>query len=331
MAVRVVVGERRVVDHGDALLAGGDEEERRALGRDGDDDQHGRHVAARDEPLLAADPPAAAGQRLGRRGDRRRVGPGVGLGHRVGVLALAAEDRPQPAVDLRLRAGRPHVVGVRDVPREGVGGAAELLLDERPGEMRPALPAVLRPVQAAGQAGGERRLPDRRHLVRGQPPAGELGGRLARDQLGVDEPPRAPLGGRGHCVRAEAPADARSPPPRLRARRAAPARARRGWRPRRARAPASRRAPRARRPARPTRAARRATRSGGHRTTSRAARARSASSSASGGGDAPLRSTARASGRSRSGSGVSDSQLSSPHGIDSDHIMRLITKSGLNA
>ena len=70
----------------------------------------------------------------------------------------------------------------------------------------------------------------------------------------------------------------------------------------------------ARRAARAARAARRAP-----------ARGRRA---ASGGGRRPARSAARAGGRSRSGSGVSESQLSSRHAIDSDHIMRLITKSG---
>ena len=63
-------------------------------------------------------------------------------------------------------------------------------------------------------------------------------------------------------------------------------------------------------------------------STSRSAAARSARTSASGGGVTPLLNAARASGSSRSGSGVSDNQVSSRKGIDSDNIMRLITKSG---
>ena len=68
--------------------------------------------------------------------------------------------------------------------------AAELLLDQRPGEVRPALAAVLDGVQPAVEAGRDRRGADRRDLRRGQPPAGALGGLLARDQLLVDEAAR---------------------------------------------------------------------------------------------------------------------------------------------
>ena len=81
-------------------------------------------------PRIRQPPP---GERLGGRLDPRRVRAGERLGHRVGVLRLAAQHRPQPAVDLLLGPGRPDVVGVRHVPGERVGRAAELLLDQRPG------------------------------------------------------------------------------------------------------------------------------------------------------------------------------------------------------
>ena len=84
------------------------------------------------------------------------------LGHRVGVVQLAAQGRPQLAVDLLGRAVGEHVVGGRDVPRERVGRAAELLLDEEPLDVRPALAAVLARVQAAGEPARERLAPDQR-------------------------------------------------------------------------------------------------------------------------------------------------------------------------
>ena len=81
-----------------------DEEQRRplALGvRHHDVDR--RDVAVGDEPLLAVDHPAAVAPPRGRR-DAGRVRARVLLGHRVGVVELAAQRRAQPAVDL---LGRP--------------------------------------------------------------------------------------------------------------------------------------------------------------------------------------------------------------------------------
>jgi hypothetical protein len=182
---------RRILDDRDARPARLDQEQRRALRRDRDDDDHVGDVAARDEPLLAADAPAAAvRERLGHRRDRGRVGARVLLGHRVGVLRLAAQHRPQPAVDLRLAPGRPHVVRVRHVPRDPVRRAAELLLDQRPRLVRPPLAAVRDGVEPAGQAGGQRRRPQRGDVIGREPPAGQLGGDLAGDELLVDEAAR---------------------------------------------------------------------------------------------------------------------------------------------
>ena len=130
-------------------------------------------------------PPSVERLRHGR--DPRRVRAGVRLRDRVRVLALAAQDRPQPAVDLLAGPGRPHVVGVRDVPGERVRGPAELLLDQRPGRVRPALAAVLAGVEPPVEPRGEAGRADRRDLLRGQPPAGGLRGLLAGDELLVDE------------------------------------------------------------------------------------------------------------------------------------------------
>ena len=93
---------------------------------------------------------------LGGRGDRRRVGAGVALGHRVGVVELAAQGGAEVAVDVLVGGVGPDVVGVRDVPVDRVGGAAELLLDQRPLDRRPALAAVLGRVQPAVEPGRER-------------------------------------------------------------------------------------------------------------------------------------------------------------------------------
>ena len=111
------------------------------------------------------------------------------LGDRVGVVQLAAQRRPQPAVDLLGRAVGEHVVGGRDVPGERVGRAAELLLDEEPLHVRPALPAVLARVQPAGDLARQRLALDQRDVVGGEPP--ELRVDLARDQDLVDERARA--------------------------------------------------------------------------------------------------------------------------------------------
>ena len=126
-----------------------------ALDRVRHHDVHGGDVAVGDEPLLAVDHPASVAA-LGRRLDPRRVRAGVGLGDRVGVVELPAQRRLQVALDLLRRPAREHVVGARNVPRERVRRAAELLLDEEPLELRPALAAVLASVQAAAQPGLDR-------------------------------------------------------------------------------------------------------------------------------------------------------------------------------
>jgi hypothetical protein len=194
--VRVGVRERRVVDDLDAGRGAVDEEERRpplpVLDDVRHDDEHGGDVARGDEPLLAGDTEAAR-RALGRRRDPRRVRAGVLLGDRVGVLRLAAQRRAQVPVDLRgTRVGK-DVVGARDVPREAVRRAAELLLDGAPLDLAPALAAVLDGVQAAVEPRGDRRGADRLDLGGRQPAAGALGHLLARDQLVVDEAARATL------------------------------------------------------------------------------------------------------------------------------------------
>ena len=196
MAVRIGVGERRVVDDLDAGRPALDEEQRReALAvRDhvGDDDVDRRDVARRDEPLLAVDAEAAVRAHRGGR-DRRRVRARVLLGHRVGVLRLAAQAGLQPPLDLVRRAVREDVVRRRDVPREPVRRAPELLLDEAPLDVRPALPAVLDRVQAAVQARVDRGPADDVDLGRREHAAGALGHLLARHEDVLDEPPRALL------------------------------------------------------------------------------------------------------------------------------------------
>ena len=95
-------------------------------------------------------PPSIA--RRGRR-DARRVRAGVLLGHRVGVVQLAAQRGLQLALDLLGRAVREHVVGAS-------GTCQESAFVERPNcsstrnhsTWRPALAAVLARVQAAGRA-----------------------------------------------------------------------------------------------------------------------------------------------------------------------------------
>ena len=74
MPVRIGVGVGRVVDDLDPAAVRGHGEERRALRRDRDDDDHVGHVAARHEPLLAPDPPAAA-RRAARPTSRSPTGP----------------------------------------------------------------------------------------------------------------------------------------------------------------------------------------------------------------------------------------------------------------
>ncbi len=147
VAVRIGVRERRIVDELDAVGARLDEEQRRqalaAVDDVGDDDQHARDVARGHEPLLAGDQIAAAiGGHRDRR-DPRRIGAGVGLGHRVGVAALAPQRRRDVALELLGRRVGPDVVDVRHPPVQAVGAAAELLVDEEPLEHRPSLAAAL--------------------------------------------------------------------------------------------------------------------------------------------------------------------------------------------
>ena len=159
VAVRVAVGEARFVDDLDALGVGLDQEQGRqplvALEQVRHHDQDRGDVAGGDEPLLAVQH-VAAGARLGGRGDPRRVRAGVALGHRVGVAELAAQGGAEVALGLLGAGVGPDVVGVRDVPVDRVGAAAELLGDQRPLLQRPALAAVLGGVEPAGQARRER-------------------------------------------------------------------------------------------------------------------------------------------------------------------------------
>src|SRR6185295_13877992 len=113
-----------------------------------------------------------------------------------------------------------HVVGVRDMPRDAVRRAPELLLDERPLDVAPALAAVLDGVQAAVEARGERGLADRVDLGLGQHAAGVSISVtvLLRHVRGPAVPARA--AGRRRGARAGGPPG--SPPPR--ARRPPPAR-----------------------------------------------------------------------------------------------------------
>ena len=105
VAVRIAVGEGRVVDDRDARRGCG----RRGTAsgpspsRVGHHDVDRRDVAVGDEPLLAVDHPAAVAPQGGRR-DPRRVRAGVLLGDGVSVVELAAQRRAQPALDLLRRA-----------------------------------------------------------------------------------------------------------------------------------------------------------------------------------------------------------------------------------
>jgi hypothetical protein len=190
VAVRVGVGEGRVVDDLDAVQAGVDEEQRgeplavHERGRHDDVDR--RDVAVGDEPLLAVQDPAAAAADRGC-GDARGVGARLGLGDRVGVVELAADRGLQVALDLLRGTARKHVVGARNVPRERVRRAPQLLLDEEPLELCPTLAAVLGRVQAAGQPRVDRRALDPLFQVVGDPSAASLGELLVRDQHLVDE------------------------------------------------------------------------------------------------------------------------------------------------
>ena len=196
MAVRVVVGEPRVVDELDAGSVGLDQEQCRKPIRAVDDvrhhDQHASDVARGHEPLLAVDPPAVA-RRLRGRGDPAGVRPRLGLGYRVGVAALAAQRRHEVALDLLRGPLEQHVVGARHVPVQAVGDAAELLVDQEPLEHRPSLAAVLGREPAAVQPRGDRLALDALDGLLGQLPAQLLGLELERHQHRLDERPRSLL------------------------------------------------------------------------------------------------------------------------------------------
>ena len=276
------------------------------------DDEHVGHVAARHEPLLAADPPAAARQRLGRRRDPRRVRAGVRLGHRVGVLAPRRAGSAAASGRSARRPGRPDVVGVRDVPGERVRRAAELLLDQRPRRRAtspgrrarracrpPSRPAAMRPARIAATSSAGNRPPARSAAssrgissssTKRRARSGDLLGRRVRHAAWSSSSrlqrsrPGSPSGERvvvGHDLAHER---ARSPVGALAPRRGE----RRGLAQPRLPgvAPRAQHEPLGDGPLGPT--------------------------SASGGGGGPPRGIARArGGRSRSGSGVSESQLSS--------------------
>ncbi len=196
MPVRVVVRERRVVDDLDpGRVAVHEEQRRQGLAVDQRVRHHDVHrgdVAIGHEPLVAPDSPAGVGA-LGRRLDAGGIGAGVLLGHRVGVVRLAAQPGPQVAVDLLGRAVGEHVVPGRDVPGDRVRRAAELLLDEEPLDVGPALAAVLGAVQAAAEPALQRLLLDARDGLGRQAAVGALGLLLERDQDLVDEGARTRL------------------------------------------------------------------------------------------------------------------------------------------
>jgi hypothetical protein len=115
------------------------------------------------------------------------------LGDRVGVVQLAAQRRLEVALDLRVRAVGEDVVGAGHVPGQRVGDAPELLLDEEPLDVAPALAAVLDGVQPAAQAAGQRLVADLLDALGRQPPAGALGLLLERHQDLLDERARSGL------------------------------------------------------------------------------------------------------------------------------------------
>ncbi len=109
------------------------------------------------------------------------------LGDGVRVVRLPAQPRPQVAVDLLRRAVGEHVVAGRHVPGDGVRRAPELLLDEEPLDVGPALAAVLGAVQPAAEPALQRLLLDAGDRVGGQASVRALGLLLERDQDLVDE------------------------------------------------------------------------------------------------------------------------------------------------
>ena len=76
------------------------------------------------------------------------------LGHRVGVLQLAAQRGPRYRSTCSAAAASEHVVGVRDVPREPLVERPYCSSTTNHSSRDPALAAVLGRVQPAHQAGG---------------------------------------------------------------------------------------------------------------------------------------------------------------------------------
>jgi hypothetical protein len=77
------------------------------------------------------------------------------------------------------------------VPRQRIRGAPQLLLDEEPLDLGPALTAVLDSVEPARQPRLDRLALDLLLQLVGDLPPGPLGELLVRDQQVVDEPARA--------------------------------------------------------------------------------------------------------------------------------------------
>ncbi len=191
MAVRVAVGERRVVDRLDARRVAVHEEQRgpaRSVGsgRVGHHDVEVRDVARRDEPLLPAQT-EAPGHGFGGRRDSGRVGARVALRHGVGVLPLAAEGGTEVAVDLLGRAETQDVVAALDGPPDGVRRAAELLVHEHGLDGGPALPAEVDRVVAADEPELARSRPHALDARRLEAAVCQLRLHLERDELLVDE------------------------------------------------------------------------------------------------------------------------------------------------
>ena len=113
-----------------------------AVGQGHHDDVVG-DVAVADEVLAAVEDPAVALQSGGGR-DRRRVGARAGLGDGHGADLVAAHRGPQVALGLVGVAGQQHRIDLaEDAADQGVGGLAELLLDQAHGD-------VVEPAAAAG-------------------------------------------------------------------------------------------------------------------------------------------------------------------------------------
>ena len=133
-------------------------------------------VRARDVPLLAVDAVSALG--APRRRLDRDVRAGAALGDRVALLARAAHERQDVALDLFLGAGLEHpALRLGEAPAQRIRDAAELLPDRDLVDDARLAPAVgLRHVHAA-----ESEL-DRELLV----PLLDLGRQPALVQLGLD-------------------------------------------------------------------------------------------------------------------------------------------------